>query len=118
MKIVFINDIPKFKINAGTVVSVSDFDVETNEYIVHPSEFGEMLTPNYRFTKGVNAVELKTKEQAKEIIDILRKIHPNIETLYEDVIKNDVGIDGLVALRMHHLIESCAVINNRKLYAL
>lgn len=39
------------------------------------------------------------------------------ETVYEDVILNIVGKVGLYSLKANHLIESCAVLNGRKLYA-
>lgn len=44
--------------------------------------------------------------------------HHNADTVYEDVIIDLVGQRGLALLREFHLIESCAVFNGRKLYAL
>lgn len=44
--------------------------------------------------------------------------HHNAETVYEDVIIDLVGQRSLALLREFRLIESCAVINGRKLYAL
>ena len=41
-----------------------------------------------------------------------------VETLYEDAIVSIVGNDGLLLLREFHLIETCALLNGRKLYAL
>ena len=40
-----------------------------------------------------------------------------VETVYEDVIISIVGYSGLLLLRKYHLIETCAVLNGRKLYA-
>ena len=39
------------------------------------------------------------------------------ETVYEDVILNLVGKVGLYSLKANHLIEPCAVLDGRKLYA-
>ena len=44
--------------------------------------------------------------------------HHNAETVYEDIIIELVGQRGLYLLREFRLIETCAVINGRKLYAL
>lgn len=44
--------------------------------------------------------------------------HHNAETVYEDIIIELVGQRGLYLLREFHLIETCAVIHGRKLYAL
>lgn len=44
--------------------------------------------------------------------------HHKAETVYEDIIINLVGERGLALLREFHLIESCGVIEGRKLYAL
>ena len=41
-----------------------------------------------------------------------------METLYEDAIIEAVGQDGLYALREYHLIETCAMFDGRKLYAI
>lgn len=40
------------------------------------------------------------------------------DALYDDYIMHMIGIVGLNALRDNHLIESCGVVNGRKLYAL
>lgn len=61
---------------------------------------------------------LKTESQAKEILRDLKGMHPNMETLYEDVIVSAVGEEGLYALRSHHLIETCGIFEGRKLYAI
>lgn len=55
---------------------------------------------------------------AKEIYATLAKHCEGWETAYEDHIISIIGIDGLIELRKAKLIESCAVINGRKLYAL
>lgn len=58
------------------------------------------------------------KGKAKELLARLTEKWPGAETLYEDVIIDEVGLDGLIALRENHLIETCAMFGGRKLYAL
>lgn len=41
-----------------------------------------------------------------------------VDALYDDYIMHMIGIVGLNALRDNHLIESCGVINGRRLYTL
>ena len=43
---------------------------------------------------------------------------PKAEALYEDTIVSICGLSGLEALRSYGLIESCALINGRKLYVI
>lgn len=61
---------------------------------------------------------MKNEKQTREILRDLKGMFPDMETLYEDVIINSVGEEGLYNLRKHHLIETCAVLNGRKLYAI
>lgn len=62
-------------------------------------------------------MESKTAK-AKEIYNALKQKFPKADALYEDIIKREVGNSGLMLLREMHMIETCAVFNNRKLYAL
>ena len=41
-----------------------------------------------------------------------------MDSIYEDYIIKLVGIHGLVALKEHNLVESCGVLNERRLYVL
>ena len=41
-----------------------------------------------------------------------------VDAVYEDAIIDLIGEKGLTLLREYHLIETCAVFNGRKLYAL
>ena len=81
----------------------------------------DVYTPNYEYLgmapRRAFAI-LKTESQAKEILRDLKGMHPNMETLYEDVIVSAVGEEGLYALRSHHLIETCGMLEGRKLYAI
>lgn len=81
----------------------------------------DVYTPNYEWlgmaSRRAFAI-LKTEAQAREILRDLKGMHPNMETLYEDVIVSAVGQEGLYALRSHHLIEACAMFGGRKLYAI
>lgn len=63
-------------------------------------------------------IVLKTEQEAKDILKELKEKKPNMETLYEDAIIEAVGQDGLYALREYHLIETCAMFDGRKLYAI
>ena len=63
--------------------------------------------------------EQSAKEsEANEIYNFICSQYKHAETIYEDVIINLVGCHGLDLLREFHLIETCANINGRKLYAL
>lgn len=42
----------------------------------------------------------------------------DLDSIYEDYIIYLVGYEGLYILREHQLLESCGVINGRKLYVL
>lgn len=81
----------------------------------------DVYKPNYEYLgmapRRAFAI-LKTEAQAKEILRDLKGMHPNMETLYEDVIVSAVGEEGLYALRCHHLIETCGMLEGRKLYAI
>lgn len=48
----------------------------------------------------------------------LRSEYPKADALYDDTIIELIGMDGLIALRKAHMIETCAMFNGRKLYAL
>ena len=61
---------------------------------------------------------IKNEKQTREILRDLKGMHPHMETLYEDTIISSVGEEGLYNLRKHHLVETCAVLNGRKLYAI
>ena len=56
--------------------------------------------------------------KAKEIYSELRDEFEKADALYEDTIVAHCGRDGLELLREYHFIESCAVLEGRKLYAL
>ena len=55
---------------------------------------------------------------AKYCHAMLKREFPAMETLYEDTIVSIVGEDGLAALKRGRLIEACAKVNGRKLYAI
>ena len=56
--------------------------------------------------------------KAKEIYGELREEFEKADALYEDTIIAHCGQDGLQLLREYRFIESCAVLEGRKLYAL
>ena len=70
----------------------------------------EFFDGSKEFVEGVELAEYYHR--------IIKRNYPRVETLYEDVIINLVGINGLNALRNAHLIETCAMFNGRKLYAI
>ena len=66
-----------------------------------------------------NQIRTKSKEEiAYELYYQLVTCMNGSETVYEDVIISIVGNTGLSILREFHLIETCAMFNGRKLYAL
>ena len=56
--------------------------------------------------------------KAKEIYAGLRDEFEKADALYEDTIIIHCGREGLELLREYHFIETCGVIEGRKLYAL
>lgn len=56
--------------------------------------------------------------KAKEIYGELREEFEKADALYEDTIIAHCGREGLYLLREYNFIESCAVLEGRKLYAL
>lgn len=52
------------------------------------------------------------------VYDIVKLESEGLDAVYRDLIVNLVGVFGLNALLEHRLIESCGVVNGRKLYAL
>lgn len=58
------------------------------------------------------------KRQAAEAMRDLKGMYRGSEALYEDTIKNVVGEKFLTLFKKLKMIESCAVIGGRKLYAI
>lgn len=56
--------------------------------------------------------------KAKEIYSELRDEFEKADALYEDTIITHCGQEGLLLLREYHFIETCGVLEGRKLYAL
>ena len=81
----------------------------------------DVYTPNYEWLgmapRRAFAI-LKTKDEARETLEALKRKYPGMETLYEDIILSAVGNEGLYTLCKHNLIEACAIFGCRKLYAI
>ena len=81
----------------------------------------DVYTPNYEWlgmaSRRAFAI-LKTKDEARETLEALKRKYPGMETLYEDTIVSLIGEEGLYILRTHHLIETCGNLEGRKLYAI
>lgn len=81
----------------------------------------DVYTPSYEWLgmapRRAFAI-LKTKDEARETLEALKRKYPEMETLYDDVIVSTVGEEGLYTLRTHHLIETCGNFDGRKLYAI
>ena len=52
------------------------------------------------------------------IYEIVKNDTLGLDSVYEDYIKQMVGVYGLNSLIEHKLVESCGVINGRRLYVL
>lgn len=52
------------------------------------------------------------------IYEIVKNDTLGLDSVYEDYIKQMVGVYGLNSLIEHRLVESCGVINGRRLYVL
>ena len=100
---------------------VGDYYYIANEFTYNGDSYVEVFNLDKKrvgiFKRNHFAV-LKTENQAREILRDLKGMHPNMETLYDDVIVSDIGEEGLYALRSHHLIETCGMFEGRKLYAI
>ena len=57
-------------------------------------------------------------EYVDYVYDIVRLDTIEMDSIYSDYIKQMVGVYGLNALIEHRLVESCGVVNGRKLYVL
>lgn len=80
------------------------------------------MRDNYPINQAYIDYESERKCREREAYEILSAVssyfHHKAETVYEDVIINLVGNRGLALLREFKLIETCAVLEGRKLYAL
>ena len=56
--------------------------------------------------------------KANELYAKLTEKYPKGEAVYEDAIIDCVGIDGLHLLKANHKIETCGILEGRKLYAI
>ena len=64
-------------------------------------------------------LQLYFKEPFVDLVyDILRMETDGMDSIYGDYIKSLVGVFGLNALLTHNLLESCGIVNGRKLYVL
>ena len=55
---------------------------------------------------------------AKQVYKTVKDVCGDLDAIYEDYIIYLVGYEGLYKLRDGKLVESCGVVNGRKLYAL
>ena len=120
-------------LSKAVCISTNAKDLETGEYYYIDARenfmvktkdgvpYVDVYTPNYEWLgmapRRAFAI-LKTEAQTREILRDLKGIHSNMETLYEDIIIDTIGQEGLYALRSHHLIETCGMFEGRKLYTI
>lgn len=64
------------------------------------------------------AYKNQQKKQAAEAMRDLKGMYDKADALYEDTIKNAVGEKFLTLFKKFRMIESCAIIGGRKLYAI
>lgn len=55
---------------------------------------------------------------ADQVYKTVKDVCGDLDAVYEDYIIYLVGYEGLYVLRENKLVESCGVVNGRKLYAL
>ena len=107
--------------NKLNTLKVGGYYYIKNEFVYNNESYVEVFSPNETLVgifKRNHFAILKTEAQTREILRDLKGMHPNMETLYEDIIVSAVGEEGLYALRIHHLIETCGMFEGRKLYAI
>lgn len=56
--------------------------------------------------------------KANEYMQQLKAAFPKADAIYEDTIIDICGMEGLLCLREIRLIESCGIIEGRRLYAI
>lgn len=54
---------------------------------------------------------------AEKVYEIIKQEIEGLDALYEDYIVHVVGVSGLTSLIEQKRIESCGVVNGRKLYS-
>lgn len=57
-------------------------------------------------------------KRANEYLERVKAKYEKADAVYEDAIIEIVGQEGLMELRKNHLIETCGLIEGRKLYAI
>lgn len=62
--------------------------------------------------------EAKEKIYTRRVYEIIKTESTGLDSIYEDFIQHCVGIYGLNALLETNLLETCGVVNGRKLYVL
>lgn len=62
--------------------------------------------------------EAKERVYTRLVYEIIKAESTGLDSIYEDYIQHCVGIYGFHALLDANLLESCGVVNNRKLYTL
>ena len=62
--------------------------------------------------------EAKERIYTRLVYEIIKTESTGLDSIYEDYIQHCVGIYGLNVLLKAKLIESCVVVNSRKLYTL
>lgn len=62
--------------------------------------------------------ETKEKVYARLVYDIVKNETDGLDAVYEDFIEHCVGTFGHTALIKAKLLESCGVVNGRRLYTL
>ena len=55
---------------------------------------------------------------AKQVYETVKNMCDGLDAVYEDYLVSLIGNEGLDTLRKDKLVESCGVVNGRKLYAL
>lgn len=123
----------KEDLSKAVCISVNAKDLEIGEYyyidaresfMVRTKDgvpYVDVYTPSYEWLgmapRRAFAI-LKTKDEARETLEALKRKYPEMETLYEDIILSAIGQEGLYTLRQYHLIETCGNFDGRKLYAI
>ena len=77
-----------------------------------------MAYADYRKTRVKRSEEEKTERSISHVRHLIKKMPERCLNNFEDYIEFLVGTRGLLELIKHGCLESCGVVNGRKLYVL
>ena len=88
------------------------------KYRAHKKEHGRLKAEIYLDNLCQSYIQYALDHYADVVLEAVRARHPKAETIYADIIKEEVGSYGLNELIKANKIEYCGSFKGRKLYAI